>query len=58
MTRPATVTQSLIARAMKVAKAQGMTVAIRPDGLIMIVPIPEDVAVQDEPVAPAKKWAL
>lgn len=57
MTRPATVTQSLIARAMKVAKAQGMTVAIRPDGLIMIVPIP-DSAVQDEPVAIKRVVAL
>lgn len=36
---PAKVTQADIARVMRVAKAEGMTVEVRPDGSIRIVPI-------------------
>jgi hypothetical protein len=40
MPRPASrFTQSEIARALRVAKAEGMTVEIRPDGTMRIVPI-------------------
>jgi hypothetical protein len=36
---PSRFTQSEIARALRVAKAEGMTVEIRPDGSIRIVPV-------------------
>jgi hypothetical protein len=36
---PAKVTQAEIARALRVAKAAGMTVEVRPDGTIRIVPM-------------------
>lgn len=36
---PSRFTQSEIARALRVAKAQGMTVEIRPDGTMRIVPV-------------------
>jgi endonuclease YncB( thermonuclease family) len=35
----AKVSQADIARAMRVAKAEGMTVEVRPDGTIRIVPV-------------------
>lgn len=38
---PSRFTQSEIARALRVAKAEGMTVEIRPDGTLRIVPINE-----------------
>ena len=36
---PARFTQTELARAMRVARAEGMTVEIRPDGSIRIVPV-------------------
>ena len=36
---PSRFTQSELARAMRVAKAEGMTVEVRPDGSIRIVPV-------------------
>jgi hypothetical protein len=40
MAKPASrITQSEIARALRVAKAEGMTVEIRPDGVLRIVPV-------------------
>jgi hypothetical protein len=42
MPRPASrLTQSEIARALRVARAEGMTVEIRPDGTLRIVPMEE-----------------
>ncbi len=57
MTRPVPITQSMISRAMKVAKREGMTIRVEPSGAIVIVPIP-DGAVQDEPVAIKRVVAL
>ena len=36
---PARFTQTELARAMRVARAEGMTVEVRPDGSIRIVPV-------------------
>lgn len=57
--RPAVITQADLTRAIKAARKVGMTVAIMPDGSLLIVPLPQgDIAPQTEPVAPARKWAL
>ena len=58
--RPAVITQADLLRALKAARKVGMTVEIRTDGSLLIVPLPTEdpapVAVQQPPVAPARKW--
>jgi hypothetical protein len=38
---PAKLTQADVARALRVAKAEGMTVRILPDGSLLLVPMPK-----------------
>lgn len=48
----AKVTQADVARVLRVATSQGMTVEVRPDGTICIVPIPSAPAAIDRPKVP------
>lgn len=46
-----------VARVMKVAQRFGMSVEVRPDGTIAIVPVREpDIAAQQAPVAQKREW--
>ncbi len=40
-TAPARVTQAAIRRAIRAAKAEGMTVEVQPSGAILVVPLPK-----------------
>lgn len=50
--RPATFTKADLSRAMAVAKENGMTVEVMPDGTIRIVPV----TVKDVDSKPARLW--
>lgn len=39
--RPATFTKADLARAMAVARENGMTVRVEPDGSMMLIPVPQ-----------------
>lgn len=46
---PAKLTQADVARALRAAKAQGMTVRILTDGSLLLVPLPETTPAAPEP---------
>lgn len=48
----AKVTQADIARVLRVATSQGMTVEVKPDGTICIVPMPAPATPVDRPKVP------
>lgn len=53
--RPATFTKADLARAMAVARENGMTVKVEPDGSMLLIPVP---AAQPVEEAPVRSWVL
>lgn len=53
--RPATFTKADLARAMAVARENGMTVKVEPDGSMLLIPVP---AAQPVEEAPIRSWVL